>query len=1139
VVSVTPVPDGVTEPVETIALTVQPAAGYLVAAGSATASTDLVDSLSLFDNQLAWYRFNETTGTIANDSANLNNDATLYNGPVWNSGALSFDGVNDYVQTPVANGGTRTLAAWINPVSSTTKACVFDTDVPYQYGTGWALVNGTIEVILDNQFWGTGVAVTNNTWQHVALAFDANQARLYLNGTLAATLNYGRGDITAANYKIGVSNANGGSNFNGQIRDARIFAIAVNDSEAAELPNGSLLPPTTAPTDLATAVSDGSVTLNWSANVVGATRYFISRATSPGGPFVYVGVSTGTSFTDTGLTNGTAYTYSVSAVTSNGITPASTSATATPTTDLAWNNSAGTGIWNAADANWSTKTWFAGATGVIAHTAAAQSISLQGGIQANLLSIGNATGNANYTLTGAAGASLVANQLRIQGDPGSHLGINPTTTLNDLALTVSGDLTVGRANAVIGGNSVVTANRIGGAIGGIANADWGQLTIQGNANVTATAGVVGNSTAWGLNLNGGTLTTTGIDYGPHAFNGTTNLNFNGTLVKASANNANFVTVTAGYDFVPVIQSGGARLDTNGYNIGIAAVLSGTGGLTKSGSGTLTLTAANTYTGATAVQAGTLVQQSSTAAAAHTIAAGAVLEFSTAATLNGPTTSFGGTGTLRKSGAGTTVWPSTAATFALGAGSLIDIQGGSFTAGSSANENWTANLSDLNVASGATFKTVEANVRVNRITGTGTIGTGYSGAGYQYLSIGVDNGSSEFAGSLTNTDNNASWPGSLVKLGTGTITLSGPCSHTGTTTVSAGKLVVSGTVSATSAVTVASGAQMEISGSLTSPGNLTNDGTLILTGAAQLNVAGTFTNNGTIINSAPGYTLPANLVNNGTVYTLPVAPAGLTATPGDAQVSLSWSAVSGATGYSVKQSVFSGGPYTTVATLSGTSQVITGLTNGSTYYFVVSASNQAGEGANSAQSTATPVSALPAPRVAGDIGNVGLAGSAAYASGTYTLQGAGVGLASTADACRFVYQPSSGDCDIIVRVQSLTNTGTNAVAGVMIRETLAANARCAGVVITPASGIRFTRRTTVGGSTSTTTSTKKVAPYWLRLTRTGTSFKAFLSTTGASWTQVGSTQTISMGTSAYIGILSASGNTTARSTAVITNESVTP
>ena len=188
-------------------------------------------------------------------------------------------------------------------------------------------------------------------------------------------------------------------------------------------------------------------------------------------------------------------------------------------------------------------------------------------------------------------------------------------------------------------------------------------------------------------------------------------------------------------------------------------------------------------------------------------------------------------------------------------------------------------------------------------------------------------------------------------------------------------------------------------------------------------------------------------------------------------------------------------------------------------------------------TITVTGSLPAPRVAADIGTVGLAGSTTFASGIYTMLGAG--LAGTADACHFVHQPSSGDCSITVRVQSLTNTGTNAVAGVMIRETLAANARSAGVVITPSSGIRFTRRTTAGGSTTTSTSTKKVAPYWLRLNRAGNTFQAYMSTNGTTWTQISNNQTISMGSSAYIGILTASGTTTSLCTGVMTNEAVTP
>jgi thermitase len=87
---------------------------------------------------------------------------------------------------------------------------------------------------------------------------------------------------------------------------------------------------------------------------------------------------------------------------------------------------------------------------------------------------------------------------------------------------------------------------------------------------------------------------------------------------------------------------------------------------------------------------------------------------------------------------------------------------------------------------------------------------------------------------------------------------------------------------------------------------------------------------------------------------PAAPTGLTAIAGDARVSLTWNAVSGATSYRVKRAGVSGGPYTTIATgLSTTSYTDTPLINGATYFYVVSAVNTAGEGPNSTQVFATP------------------------------------------------------------------------------------------------------------------------------------------------------------------------------------------
>ncbi|WP_317972620.1 cellulose binding domain-containing protein, partial [Paenibacillus sp. CCS19] len=96
-------------------------------------------------------------------------------------------------------------------------------------------------------------------------------------------------------------------------------------------------------------------------------------------------------------------------------------------------------------------------------------------------------------------------------------------------------------------------------------------------------------------------------------------------------------------------------------------------------------------------------------------------------------------------------------------------------------------------------------------------------------------------------------------------------------------------------------------------------------------------------------------------TVPAAPTGLTAAAGNAQAALSWTASSGATSYNVKRAATSGGAYTTVATgVTGTTYTNTGLTNGTTYYYVVSAVNSAGESANSSVASATPVGSTTTP-----------------------------------------------------------------------------------------------------------------------------------------------------------------------------------
>jgi autotransporter-associated beta strand protein len=97
---------------------------------------------------------------------------------------------------------------------------------------------------------------------------------------------------------------------------------------------------------------------------------------------------------------------------------------------------------------------------------------------------------------------------------------------------------------------------------------------------------------------------------------------------------------------------------------------------------------------------------------------------------------------------------------------------------------------------------------------------------------------------------------------------------------------------------------------------------------------------------------------GTATTTASAPTNLTTTPGNTQVTLAWSAATGATSYIIERGTVSGGPYTTVGSSIGPAYTDNGLTNGTTYYYVVASVDASGTGAISSEANATPTAAVP-------------------------------------------------------------------------------------------------------------------------------------------------------------------------------------
>jgi fibronectin type 3 domain-containing protein len=96
--------------------------------------------------------------------------------------------------------------------------------------------------------------------------------------------------------------------------------------------------------------------------------------------------------------------------------------------------------------------------------------------------------------------------------------------------------------------------------------------------------------------------------------------------------------------------------------------------------------------------------------------------------------------------------------------------------------------------------------------------------------------------------------------------------------------------------------------------------------------------------------------------LPASPTGLTATAGNGRVGLRWSVVTTATSYHLKRSTTSGGPYTQIAAPTWQGYTDVGVTNGTSYYYVVSTVGPTGESANSAQISVKPVGPTPTPTV---------------------------------------------------------------------------------------------------------------------------------------------------------------------------------
>jgi hypothetical protein len=148
-----------------------------------------------------------------------------------------------------------------------------------------------------------------------------------------------------------------------------------------------------------------------------------------------------------------------------------------------------------------------------------------------------------------------------------------------------------------------------------------------------------------------------------------------------------------------------------------------------------------------------------------------------------------------------------------------------------------------------------------------------------------------------------------------------------------------------------------------------------------------------------------------------------------------------------------------------------------------------------------------------------------------------GIGGTSDRFHFVFQPASGNAQIVARIAELPDTGAGSKSGIMIRETLATGSAHVALLVTGGNRYQFQRRVTAGAATSYT-SGSQTAPVWVKLVRAGNTFTAHRSSNGTSWTPLG-TRTIAMGASVSVGLVVASGDITVAGLATFDNVAVTP
>ncbi len=496
------------------------------------------------------------------------------------------------------------------------------------------------------------------------------------------------------------------------------------------------------------------------------------------------------------------------------------------------------------------------ALGINGTLGSAGSVTVSGGS----LSLGSSSQTlSNVVLTGgviSGGTITSANLFSFQnGTAGSVL-----SGAAKLAKSGTGSVTLSAVNLYTGGTDVsggLLRATIDNALpsGGSLSLSAGTLdlgtTTQTAGAVVLTGGLLSGGTlnATGYSLTGGTITTVlGGGAALLTVNGSGTVNLNtpatygggttvnsGTLVLGVTNtllNTGTVSLTGGelslggtLQTVGILNLDGGLL-RSGTLVGsdyllnsgsVSAILSGAAALTKSGSGNVTLSGVNTYSGATQINAGTLTAGTGALANSATLSVSggslAAVDFKTGASLTLST----GSATASFTGAGGTLGAVSNANTAASS-LLFSATSGTITVGSLSGEGNTRFASNAEITSGgvsAGVVTVGGSLRASTVSGgittvggvatLGTVTDGTLNLNGLTASIGTLDGASAsrvtlgnaavLTVSVGNMQGVIAGTGALVKSGSGNLTLAGANTYNGATTLKAGSLFVTGALGA--------------------------------------------------------------------------------------------------------------------------------------------------------------------------------------------------------------------------------------------------------------------------------------------------------------------------------------------------------